>query len=214
MPGDEVFTQGDYTNQEILAMTPEELYAAAQRGFQKPAITRLRPEEVRLVAAPGADAAVMVESYAVPRPAQPEEDVPADGNVWKRKKTEGEDFTAPSGQKCKLRPLQVEKLMMEGILDQVTRLEGLAQKLIDQASGLPPEKVQMPSREDFGKLLTLINILVPMAVVEPRVYPDDYSEPVPEGAIMVSDIDLMDRVAIMEKALGGLKKMDNFRHPR
>lgn len=204
---------GDYTEEEIRSMSVAEMTRAQENGFRKQIITKLRPEEVRLVAAPGADAPVMVESYAVPRAAQPQEDVPADGNVWKRKKAVGEDFTAPSGQKCRLRPLQVEKLMMEGILDQVTRLEGLAQKLIDQASGLPPEKVQMPSREDFGKLLTLINVIVPMAVAEPSIYADDDKE-APEDALRVSDIDLMDRVAILEKALGGLKKMDNFRHPR
>lgn len=208
MPGEEF-----YQIHEIQAMTPEQFHEAQTNGFRKQTITKLRPEEVRLVASPGADAAVMVESYAVPRAAQPQEDVPADRNVWKRKKAVGEDFTAPSGQTCKLRPLQVERLMMEGILDQVTRLEGLAQKLIDQASGLPPEKVQMPSREDFGKLLTLINIIVPMAVAEPSIYADDDKE-APEDALRVSDIELMDRVAILEKALGGLKKMDNFRHPR
>jgi len=101
--------------------------------------------------------------------------------------------------------------MMEGILDQVTRLEGLAQGLIDQASGLPPEKVKLPTREEFGELLKLVNKIVPMAVAEPRVYPDDYTDPVPENAIMVSDIDLMDRVSILNEALKGLEKLDNFR---
>jgi hypothetical protein len=50
-----------------------------------------------------------------------------------------------------------------------------------------------------------------MAVAEPRVYPDDYAHPVPENAVMVSDIDLMDRVAILNEALKSLKDLDNFR---
>lgn len=202
---------GDYTEEEIRSMSVAEMTRAQENGFRKP-IARLRPEEVHLIASPGADAAVQVESWAPPSVTQPPVDDSDGRNVWRRKKSGG-DFTCPSGQKCKLRPLQLEALMMEGILDQVTRLEGLAQELINRAEGLPPEKQKMPSREEFGDLLGLINKIVPMAVAEPRVYSDDYTDPVPENAIMVSDIDLMDRVAILNEALGGLKKMDNFRYP-
>jgi hypothetical protein len=198
---------GDYTDAEIAAMSTTELVEARVNEWRKPQTTRLRPEEVRLIASPGADAPVQVESYAVPQSA------PGGRDVWKRKKSGDEDFTCPSGQTCRLRPLQLEKLMMEGILDQVTRLEGLAQALINQAEGLPPEKQHMPTREEFAQLLDAINSIVPMAVAEPRVYADDDKD-APDDALRVSDIELMDRVAIMEKALGGLKKMDNFRNAR
>lgn len=205
---------GDYTDEEISAMSTTELVEARVRNWVKQPTTRLRPEEVRLIASPGADAKVNVQSSVPARVTQPPVDDSDGRNVWRRKKSGGDDFTCPSGQKCKLRPLQLENLMMEGILDQVTRLEGLAQVLINQAEGLPPEKQKMPSREEFADLLGLINKIIPMAVAEPRVYPDDYTGPVPEGAIMVSDIDLMDRVAILNESLGGLKKMDNFRNSR
>ena len=198
---------GDYTEEEIRSMSTAELQRAQENGFSKPKINRLRPEEVRLIASPGADAPVQVASYAVPQSA------PGGRDVWKRKKSGDEDFTCPSGQTCRLRPLQLEKLMMEGILDQVTRLEGLAQALINQAEGLPPEKQHMPTREEFSQLLSAINSIVPLAVAEPRVYADDDKD-APDDALRVSDIELMDRVAIMEKALGGLKKMDNFRNAR
>lgn len=209
---------GDYSEEEIRSMSTAELQRAQENGFKKPQTTRLRPEEVRLVASPGADVQAQVASYAVPQSAQHQPDAPSDGNVWKRKKSGDQDFITPSGQKCRLRPLQLEKLMMAGILDQVTRLEGLAQALINQAEGLPPEKQHMPTREEFGQLLEMINAIVPMAVAEPQVYQDDAfkddPDAQPEDAIFVSDIDLMDRVAIMEKALTGLKKMDNFRNTR
>lgn len=211
MPGESMV--GDYSPAEIEKMSPDALAAAAAAGWRKPTIARLRPEEVRLVAAPGADMPVLVETSAVPRTAQPPVDEEGSRNVWKRKKSGDEDFTCPSGQTCRLRPLQLEKLMMEGILDQVTRLEGLAQALINQAEGQPPEKQHMPTREEFAQLLDAINSIVPMAVAEPRVYADDDKD-APDDALRVSDIELMDRVAIMEKALGGLKKMDNFRNAR
>jgi hypothetical protein len=204
---------GDYTEEEIRSMSVGELSRAQENGFSKQTVTRLRPEEVRLIASPGADAQVNVQSSVPERVTQPPVDDSDGRNVWKRKKSGGDDFTCPSGQKCRLRPLQLEKLMMEGILDQVTRLEGLAQAFINRAEGLPPEQQKMPSREEFADLLGLINKIIPMAVAEPHVYPDDYTDPVPEDAISVSDIDLMDRVAILDEALGGLKAMDNFRKP-
>lgn len=212
MPGDSN-NFGDYTVQELQAMTPEQLTAAQQNGFRK-AVTRLRPEEVQLIASPGADAQVNVQSSVPERVPQPPVDDSDGRNVWQRNKSGGKDFICPSGQKCKLRSLsdQLDTLMMEGILDQVTRLEGLAQELINRAEGLPPDKQKMPSREEFADLLGLINKIIPLAVAEPRVYPNDYADPLPDGAITVGDIDLMDRVAILNEALGGLKKMDNFRH--
>jgi hypothetical protein len=73
----------------------------------------------------------------------------------------------------------------------------------------------MPSREDFRMLLEVLNALVPLAVEEPTVYADGAE--VPEGVedpIFASDIDLEDRMAIMDESLKGIKMLDRFRHPR
>lgn len=206
MPGEQNDMMGDYTIAEIRAMSAADLVAAQERSFKKPLVSSplAGPIEVARAAA-----GIPVGSSVPERDAQPADD----GNVWARNKTGGEEFTCPSGQKCRLRPLNIEQLMMEGVLDQVTRLEGLAQHLVNLSSGQPPEKQQMPSKEDFGKLLSLINVITPLAVAEPRVYADD-DPSAPEDAIHVSDIELMDRVAIMEHALSKLKALDKFRHPR
>lgn len=209
MPG-ESNTIGDYSAAEIAAMNASEFNEAKERGFKRP-----------LIAAPGAveelvglgqydrpAAAGLSVGSSVPTPGAQ----PSGANVWARNKTGDREFTCPSGQTCRLKPLSIEQLMMEGILDQVTRLEGLAQELIDRAQGLPPEKQSMPSREDFAKLLHLINIIVPLAVAQPVVYKDD-DQAAPADAIRVGDIDIMDRVAILNEALSGLKKLDNFRLP-
>jgi hypothetical protein len=199
MPGEDTIL-GEYTAAEVAAMSMEEFLEAKQRGFTRPALVASPGAETRPAAA-GVDLGSSVKTLGQ-QPAKPT-------NVWGRNK--GKDFTCPSGQTCKLRPLALESLMMEGILDKVTRLEGLAQELINVSSGVPPEKAKLPSREDFAALLKVVNIIVPLAVAEPRVYPDDYADPVPEGAIMVSDIDLEDRLAILNEAMIGLKNLDKFR---
>jgi hypothetical protein len=198
---------GDYTAVELSQMTPADFAAAQARGFTKP-----------LVSAPGAPveerpahAGVAVASPFPSIVTQPAPVFSGDGNVWGRK-TSSEEFTVPSGQRCIMRPLQMERLLMEGVLDQVTRLDGLAQALVNQSQGLPPEKQQMPTREEFGTLLDLVNKITIMAVAEPHVHADDETNPVPEGSVAVGDIDLMDRIAILEHALRNVKGLDNFRN--
>lgn len=176
---------GDYTNEEILELTPQQLYSAAQRGWKR---------EVPAVPAP------------VTKP-EPRAD------VWASKAKSSEDFVCPSGQTCRLQSISPEDLLERGMLDQVTRLEGLADVLVQQAEGQPPQANKVPSREDFRALLEVLNAVVPLAVAEPKVY-EDGDESAPEDAIRVSDIDLEDRVAILEKALEKIRVLDRFRNPR
>jgi hypothetical protein len=159
---------------------------------------------------------------AEPTPAQPR------GSGWAKRATQNREFTCPSGEKCLLRPLSPERLLEAGILDKVTRLEGLADQLAQQAEGQPPAAPKMPGREELGNLLETINTLVPLAVLEPVVVPDfDPSlerddnnvasipdSDLPAGMVRVSWIDLADRMAIMTESLSSISALDNFRHPR
>ena len=182
---------GDYSTEELQSMSAGELMSAQTRGFRKP-----------LLAAPGDS-----DDAASKRTEQPVDSA----NVWARnKKSKGKDFTCPSGQTCRLKPLSIEGLMIEGILDQVTRLEGLAQQLIDRAEGQPPAKQKMPDRKDLQDLLQLVNKVVPLAVAEPAVFQDN-DLTAPQDCIRISDIDLEDRIAILNESLKGLKNLDNFR---
>jgi hypothetical protein len=95
----------------------------------------------------------------------------------------------------------------------VNPLEVLAQKLVSESQGLPPEKATTPTREDLAELLGVINRVVPLAVAEPTVLPDPAEgEEYDPQALYASDIDLDDRMAIMAEALKGIRALDRFRH--
>jgi hypothetical protein len=201
---------GDYTRGELAALSREDFEAASAREFAKPvtqeAVAALYAEgrslPEHLTGRRVEDVRVNLGS-SVPKP-QP------GANVWASNKMAAYDFTCPSGQTCRLRKLQPEELLEGGILDQITRLEGIAADLVNTAEGQPPTPSKMPSHADFQMVLDVLNTVVPLAVVEPKVYPDADA---PEGSIRVSDIDLADRMAIMEESLKSLRALDRFRNP-
>jgi hypothetical protein len=195
-----------YTLAELTEMSPEDLAAARLNGFLKP--------DPGIYGAPPAKRGEVYVGTSVPKPQQPRDDVWAS----QRGQASGYDFICPSGQKCLLRTLSPERLLEVGILDKVTRLEGLADTLIKQAEGVPPEKQQLPSREDLAALLETINLLIPIAVVEPKLWADDapeldaeHPDGMPADGIRCSDVDLEDRMAIANEALKGIRKLDPFR---
>jgi hypothetical protein len=121
------------------------------------------------------------------------------------------DFKVPSGQLCRMRKIQPEELVGAGIIDQLTRLPGLVQGEIDKAEGARPADV-MPSSSDIGELLSVLNKLLPLVVIKPTVLPNpEKGEPRVPGAVYVADIELADRIAIMERVTGGVQKFDAFR---
>jgi hypothetical protein len=214
MPGENSNTGlGDYTAVELSQMTPADFAAAQARGFSKPLVASpladVQDAQAALAELKQQAAGIQVGSSVPGRPQQPQ----TGGNVWGAKRSGDRDFICPSGQKCRLRKIEIEQLVMAGVLDQVTRLEGLAQTLIDASEGTPPAQQKMPSKEDFQTLLNLLNVVVPMAVVEPKLWADD-DPTAPADAIRISDVDLEDRIAILNEALSKVKLLDNFRHPR
>lgn len=188
---------GDYTDAEVSAMNTNQLVEALNRNWAKPT------SEINL-------------GTSMPTAApEPRDDVWATKALHK----DGDEFVCPSGQKCLLREVTPDRLLEAGILDKVTRLEGLAEELIRKSSGLPPEKQAMPSREDLAALLEVINVLMPIAIVEPKIYldsepeqDDEHPNGVPAGGIRCSNIDLDDRMAIMSEALKSVRRLDPFRN--
>jgi hypothetical protein len=123
------------------------------------------------------------------------------------------DFTCPSGAQCRMQKVPVEELLRRGIIDKVTRLPGITQDLIDKAEGLPPVKMeQLPDAQTVDVMVELVNVVVPLAVVQPRVreLPPENQERV-RGEIYVDSIDLEDRIAILNRALQGVASFDSFR---
>lgn len=184
-----------YTPQELRDMTREDFEAAERRGFVKPG------------------AGIQINLRA-PDPATSADKSPYAPTAWGAKEF---DFVVPSGQRCRLRRLEVEKLLEEGILDRVSRLPGLAAELVEKAEGAPPSPA-MPDREQIRAVIELTNVLLPLAVVAPVIsrMPDPEAED-PEdrerqpNRIYPDDVDIFDRVAIMERLLKGVKSLDRFR---
>jgi hypothetical protein len=122
------------------------------------------------------------------------------------------DFNTPSGKLCRLRKPTPLQLLQAGILDKVTRLQGLSAGLVDEAEGVPPGK-EAEVLSSLPALLEVLDALVPIVVVKPTILPLP-----PENQMRnpqsryVDSVDFFDKVAIMEQALQGVKALDSFRN--
>lgn len=198
-------SQQMYTTAELQAMTPEELSTAQARGFVKPppVVTAdltgdhlVVPENEQkmgeAIFGPDYSGPSMPSKYAI--------------TTWG---SDLYDFRVPSGQLCQMRKLRPEKLIETGLLDKITRLPGLVEVEVRKAEGLPPQAA-IPDAEQLKQVVAVVNPLMSLVVVQPQVCADDV-DPLPQGAIHVSDIELFDRIAIMNRATQGVAKLDNFR---
>lgn len=123
------------------------------------------------------------------------------------------DFECPSGAVCRMRKLTPETLVEHGILDKIATLPGYSAEVVERAEGaMPKPQDAMPSKEEVSTIVSVLEILVPLAVVEPRVFPKPAAdEERVQGRIYTDSIELMDRIAIMERAVQGVKRYENFR---
>jgi hypothetical protein len=205
MPGE--FSNSEYNPTELREMSREDFDAAAARGFKRP-----RPEAPFPVPA-GADLTSATPTRITLGSAVPKSSPIANPNAWVEKKSRPRPFTCPSGQTCLLQSIAPEALLERGLLDQISRLEGLADELVQKAEGQPPTKPKMPSREDFKGLLEVLNAILPLAVVEPVIaeMPAEGESRNPE-LIYPDDVDLEDRMAILEESMKALRALDRFRN--
>jgi len=123
------------------------------------------------------------------------------------------DFRVPSGQLCRLKSLELDKVAETGILDRVTRLPGVVGEVIAKSEGQPPKaEAEMPDADTIKTVVEVCNIITPMVVVAPQIWPlPAEGETRKPDRIYVDSIDIVDRIAIMNRALGGLAKLDSFR---
>lgn len=182
-----------YTQHELQAMTPEQFSVARERGFVRPGIT---------------------PTFATPETEQPDRSsptAPPQGYAPTSWASPYYDFVVPSGQKCQMQKLRPEMLIETDLLDKLTRLPAFAEEHIRKAEGQPPVPV-MPDKEQLKEVLKVVDELLPIVVVQPRVMPNDTA---PEdrlpGSVLVQDIDVMDRIAILNRATQGVSLLDNFR---
>ena len=168
-------------------------------------------EELKAQLAEAEEAERRTVSNSVPQTAKAEQSDPYAVTSWGETEY---DFITPSGQRCRLKKLDLAELAETGILDQVTRLPGVTADLVEKSSGQPPSAKpddDMPDRETIKTVVELVNILVPLIVVKPQIFPIVEDEDRVPGRIYVDSIEITDRIAIMERALGGLVKLDSFR---
>ena len=122
------------------------------------------------------------------------------------------DFRVPSGHLCRMRKMPLKELAAKGILDQVTRLPGLVDGVIAKAENAPPQPQSVPDRQTIEVMDQLLNIITPLVVVRPKIWPmPEEGEERVNGRIYPDTVDLTDRVAIMERAMSGVKMLDSFR---
>jgi hypothetical protein len=198
-------SQEMYSTNELAKMNEEELRAAQANGFVKPD-PDLGPNFTPQWEPEPDTADVLSTPEYLPRPAAPQD--PYAVTAWGETEY---DFRVPSGQLCRMKKLRPEELVEAGLLDRLTRLPAFAEAEVRKAEGQPPLPT-MPSKEDLATVVEVLDQLIPMVVVKPYVAqaPKDGEGRTP-GVVYVDMIELTDRIAIMNRAVQGVSKMDNFR---
>lgn len=207
---------GGFTRAELETM-PDSAVADVMRGrLTKEQWLRRHPAAQMAEAARTreAEAAYSMADRPAPAPSQTDGD-PYQVTAWG---TNEYDFTAPSGQRCRMRNLDEQMLLEAGILEQVTRLPGLVQQgPVRQGQGKPPApdvdmEALLKQPDKLADMMGVINTLVATVVVKPvvRVQVTDEAPLLP-GQVLARSINLGDRMAIMERAMGGVMKLDAFR---
>lgn len=195
-----------YSTAELTAMSAEQLRVAQANGFRKLSPAEFAAWQQEQNNPQGGNVEMAVTPFAPPPPA-PVQARPA-AEVWGA--NESYEFTCPSGATCRMRKLAPERLVETGMLDKLTRLPGFAQEAIDKAEGKPPAPA-LSDTESMRSVLAVMQDLIPMIVAEPTITKDPQENERVPGVIYVSSIDLADRLAIMNRALEGVTKLDSFR---
>lgn len=151
-------------------------------------------------------------------PQNREQDIADTTDAWLNP-MEGKDFRTPSGKLCRLRELPIDKLAAEGVLDQLTRLPGLTEDLIQKSEGQPPSPGQIVMQgQALVAVLDLLNKVIPLVVVQPEIFPipdPEASDPEDRvrqpNRIYPDSISFQDRMAILNEAAAGVAAFDSFR---
>lgn len=132
-----------------------------------------------------------------------------------------EDYTTPSGQRCALRPLDLDHLLALGILDQLNSLAGVVETdVIRPAQGLPPidSAKLMADPKRVNDLMRVIDEVVVSIVAKPALVScrDENGQRIPEakrkpGEIYVDSVGLPDRMDLFNKAMEGVQALQSFR---
>lgn len=127
---------------------------------------------------------------------------PTPGSAWRKPREQGEIVTLPSGNVARLRPVAVDALLAAGRIPDL--LSGIAAKTLWSETDTASIAEQAEQAKGFADL---INLIVPLAMMEPRVV----AEPAGDGEIALEDVDFSDKIAIFQLATGGSTVLRTFR---
>jgi hypothetical protein len=130
-------------------------------------------------------------------------DTPTTGSEWRKAREEGYIVRLPSsGNHARLRPVALDVLIMSGKIPDILT-PAAARTLWDSPSvGSIAERAEI-DRE----FIEMINIVVPAAMMEPRIV----DNPQAEDEISLADLDFGDKVAIYQLAIQPAEVLRRFR---
>lgn len=144
------------------------------------------------------------------------------------------DFELPSGNTCLMHELSIDDLLSMGILDQMDELGTIVQTDIAKASGRPlPESLQaladidsdthdgrqmvlriMQDKSKWEKIKGFMDLVAVNAIDEPTLLPEPAKREDREpDKLYVNQVDLMDRLAVMGRALRRVMAMQQAAKP-
>lgn len=164
-------------------------------------------------------------------------------NVWSSATPEGaeEELTLPSGQTCRARRMSIEGVIQTGLLDEVDSLTATVDQYtrkVKGGKGVPDGTVVVSDDlvkdvDALGKIMTMVDSLVPHIVVSPpvlahwteqtvgktkvrkKIKPEDrqptWNPKTKTGVIYTDMIGLDDKMHLFDWALGGLEAFSSFR---
>lgn len=135
-----------------------------------------------------------------------------EASEWKKKATQGVKLQLPSGHVCLARNPGMEAFLDEGMVP--NSLMPIVTAAIKQGQGLDPEKTKELAEEPsmLGDIVMFANRVLCKSVIQPRVEmpPKEESER-SDDVLYADEVDMEDRLFILQWAVGGTKDLERFR---
>jgi len=151
---------------------------------------------------------------------QPQEDPTSKyaPNTWLSGGVGGlEDFQVPSGQLCLVRRPGLQGLIKAGVLHNVDSLSQIVnEKHLKRVDGKATQEIEigslMQDEKGMEEVLHVMDKIVCHVVVKPEIHmtPNDVTRR-QQGVVYADMVDLVDKMAIFNYAVGGTRDMESFR---
>lgn len=155
--------------------------------------------------------AIFGKDYVGPRTEEAKNEDPYTPTTWGKY---DEELIVRSGQRCRVKKLDLPDLIAAGMMDRLNTLEGVVSKNIRQGKGQPPlDPMKMLKDKRTGAQFgNLIDEVVVLVVTAPKLHlpPEKFSDRV-EGLVYVDTVSFTDKIEVFQHAMGGLESLAKFR---